>query len=431
MGARCLIRTGLVGCILLCSVAAALGQDRFSAAFPKTVFEQWLAKAEARPAGDDEVRRVALIGRSVVRTYATSQGERKLELQLTHSGDIYDVGEFLDLGPQADAYISSSAQTVAGRLIWALLTRNEPYLRSVVASSYLAVETPFLGGKEDQVVQFMKELPDLDVGNFYLTYDQGKPILASDVRETSLRIYITPTLDLLLHGQSTLYRDDIVAQLKGGASEDPAAPVVVNPAYGLRDGGNQFSYALPEIGYYRNARSFTRRSPQSPWVSTSREQLAIPEGRIASMVANRWATLALSPAYRYKDMTMAENYQIDMAVEGAALERFVMSGPQAIDWLGTVVGRGLPAYYNTISAKREGEQVHVRGQWMVRDPDLAYEHVLRITDIFRVTSDEQYVWQRSEIRMVLAVRTDHIEQWKAPTPATTGTPPIFRVRLNR
>jgi len=405
--------------------------DTFTAAFPKVVFDNWLSRSEAKALNDDTYRRPTLIGYSVIRTYTTNRGERQIELFLTNNNEIYDVGEYLDLGSLADSYISAAAQTIAGRIIWASLTRDEAYLRSVVASSHIRVTTPFLGTKESQILEFIRSNPDLNPGNFYLTIDEFQPILASDARNTPLRISITPTLDLLFQGQSILYRDYLVQMLKSGAADTLSGAFEVSPFYNFSQSGNTFKYELPNIDYYRNARSFSRRSMSDMWVPGSRDQLAIPEGRIASLVAHRWATLALPVAFRYTDLHTADDFSINFAVEGQQVERFSLTGNKPLDWIGTLLGGGLPAYYSTISAQRDNEDVVVRGIWMVRDPELAYEHIFRITDTFVVENSQQYVWKRSEIRAVLGVRTDHIDQLKAKPTTPSGQQPIFKVQMNR
>jgi hypothetical protein len=418
--------------LLLSSPVASVAADQFAPSFPKIVYESWVKRVNAQVSAEDEVRGPTLLGESIIRTYSTSEGERKLELHLTTDGQIYDVGEFLDLGPIADTYISKSAQIIAARIIWSSLTRDEAYLRSVVASNYIIVETPFLGSKESQLLQYIRQNPSLNPSSFYLTIDEEGPVLASDAGSSRLRVRINPTLDLLLQGQSVLYRDYLVNMLTNDQGEIVAMYDEPSVFYGLNRRANTYSYKLPEIDYYKNERSFSRKNTTSHWVPTSREQLAIPEGRIASLVAHRWATVSLPTDLRYRDVLIDPAFRIELAVEGKEVERYTLSGDGGVDRLGTVVGQGLPAYYNTISARKgESEEVIVRGIWMVRHPELAFEHIFRITDTFIINSQGQYAWMKSEVRAVLAVRMDHIQQLKAPFPAPTGQPPIFRVQINR
>lgn len=417
---------------LLAGLSSVFANDRFVSSYPKVVYDTWLQKVEAQISAPDEPRGVTLLGRSVVRTYDTNEGERKLELHLTHDGLIYDVGEFLDLGPIADSYISRNAQIVAARIIWSSLAKDEAYLRSVVASNYVMVETSFLGSKEAQLLQYVRSNPGLNPGNFYLTIDENGPLLASDAGNTRLRVRITPTLDLLLQGQSVLYRDYLVAMLTSYADEPVNADYEPSVFYGLSRSGNSYSYRLPQIDYYANERSFTKRTQSGHWVPTSREQLAVPEGRIAALVAHRWATLALPWDLRYRDLVVDPNFKIEMAIEGKEVEKHTLVGESVVERIGTLMGQGLPAYYNTLSAsKGDSEEVIVRGIWMIRHPELAYEHIFRITDTFVITPQGQYAWLKSDIRAILAVRMDHIEQLKAPFPAPSGEPPIFRVQVNR
>src|SRR5690606_5073278 len=147
------------------------------------------------------------------------------------------------------SYISAAAQTIAGRIIWASLTRDEAYLRSVVASSYIGVNTPFLGSKESQILEYIRSNPDLNPGSFYLTVDEFQPILASDAKNTPLRIRITPTLDLLFQGQSILYRDYLVQMLRSGAADTLSGTYEISPFYSFSQAGNTFSYDLPNIDY--------------------------------------------------------------------------------------------------------------------------------------------------------------------------------------
>lgn len=410
----------------------AVANDRFVPSFPKVVYDAWIQKVQARVAAPDEEWGPTLIGRSIVRTYETTEGERKLELHLTHDGQIYDVGEFLDLGPIADTYISRNAQVIAARIIWSALAKDEAYLRSVVASNYVSVETSFLGSKEAQLLQYVRANPGLNPGSFYLTIDENGPLLASDAGSSRLRVRITPTLDLLLQGQSVLYRDYLVSMLTSQAGQPVNADYEPSAFYGLTRRGNSFAYQLPQIDYYANERSFTRRANAGHWVPTSREQLAIPEGRIAALVAHRWATLALPSDLRYRDLLVDPAYTVELAIEGKEVEKYSLAGESVIERLGTLVGQGLPAYYNTLSARKgESNEVIVRGIWMIRHPELAYEHIFRITDTFEITTQGQYAWVKSDIRAVLAVRMDHVEQLRAPYPAPTGEPPIFRVHVNR
>jgi hypothetical protein len=422
----------LLSIVLLCMPNAMFASDRFAPSFPKVVYESWVDRVNAQLMADDEVRGSTLLGKSIIRTYNTSEGERKLELHLTHDDQIYDVGEFLDLGSVADAYISKPAQIIAARIIWSALVKDEAYLRSVVASNYIRVETSFLGSKESQLLQYVRANPGLNPSSFYLTIDEDGPLLASDAGNTRLRVRITPTLDLLLQGQSVLYRDYLVSMLT--TSEGNSLPIEYEPSvfYGLSQKANSYSYRLPEIDYYTNERSFTRRSNTGHWVPASREQLAVPEGRIASLVAHRWATLSLPSELRYRDLLTDPSFVIELAIEGKEVEKYTIGGENVIDLLGTVVGHGLPAYYNTISARKgEDDEVVVRGIWMVRHPELAFEHIFRITDTFVITPQGRYAWKKSDIRAVLAVRMDHILQLKAPAPPSSGQPPIFRVQINR
>ncbi len=418
--------------VYLCLPAGLIASDRFVSSFPRVVYDAWTNRVNATISAEDEVRGASFLGTSVVRTFDTSEGVRKLELHLTADGNIYDVGEFLDLGPIADTYISKPAQIIAARIIWSALTRDEAYLRSVVASNYIAVETPFLGSKEAQLLQFVRQNPDLNPSSFYLTIDEGGPLLASDSGSGNLRVRITPTLDLLLQGQSVLYRDYLVALLTTDKGENLTAEYEPSVFYALTRKANAYSFKLPVIEYYTNERSFNRKNQSSHWVPSNREQLAIPEGRIASLVAHRWATVSLPSDLRYRDLISDPDFRMELAIEGKEVERFTLIGDDGIDRLGTVVGQGLPAYYNTISARKgDGDEVVVRGIWMVRHPELAFEHILRITDTFVINPQGRYAWKKSDIRAVLAVRMDHIIQLKAPFPAPTGQPPIFRVQVNR
>jgi len=422
----------LFSILLLCITDGVFASDLFAPSFPKVVYESWVIRVNAQITSDDEVRGSTLLGKSIIRTYNTSEGERKLELHLTYDGQIYDVGEYLDLGPIADAYISRPAQIIASRIIWSALVKDEAYLRSVVASNYVRVETSFLGSKESQLLQYVRSNPELNPSSFYLTIDEEGPLLASDAGSTRLRVRITPTLDLLLQGQSVLYRDFLVDMLTTPSGNSLPTDYEPSVFYGLSQRANSYSYRLPEIDYYTNERSFTRRSNTGHWVPTSREQLAIPEGQIASLVAHRWATLSLPAGLRYRDLLTDASFVIDLAIEGKEVEKYTLLGENVIDLMGTIIGQGLPAYYNTISARKGDEdEVVVRGIWMVRHPELAYEHIFRITDTFIITPQGQYAWKKSDIRAVLAVRMDHILQLKAPAPASTGQPPIFRVQVNR
>lgn len=411
---------------------ASYASDRFVASFPKVVYESWVNSVNAQVAAEDEVRGSTLIGNSIIRTYNTSAGIRKLELHLTLEGLVYDVGEYLDLGPIADAYISRPSQIIASRIIWSALVNDEAYLRSVVASNYVRVETSFLGSKESQLLQYVKTNRGINPSSFYLTVDEDGPVLASDAGNTRLRIRFVATLDLLLQGQSILYRDYLVNMIITNAGN--AIPKKYEPSvfYGLKSTINTFSYRLPEMEYYTNERSFTRKTNTSLWVPTNREQLAIPEGRIASLVAHRWATLSLPSDFRYRDVLIDASFTIDLTIEGKEAEKHTLTGDNSIDHIGTIIGNGLPAYYNTISARKgDGDEVIVRGIWMVRHPELAFEHIFRIADTFVITPQGRYAWKKSDIRAILAVRMDHILQLKATAPASTGQPPIFRVQINR
>jgi hypothetical protein len=411
---------------------ASTANDRFVASFPKVVYETWIKRVNANVAAEDEFRGNTLLGSSIIRTYSTSEGLRKLEMHRTHDGHIYDVGEYLDLGPIADAYISRPAQIIASRIIWSALVKDEAYLRSVVASNYVRVETTFLGSKESQLLQYVRTNPGLNPSSFYLTVDENGPVLASDAGNSRLRIRVTPTLDLLLQGQSILYRDYLVNMLTTKVGESLPKEYEPSVFYGLTVKANAYSYRLPEIDYYTNERSFTRRSNTSLWVPTNREQLAVPEGRIASLVAHRWATLSLPSELRYRDVITDASFIVELAIEGKEVEKHILKGESSIDLLGTVVGNGLPAYYNTISARKgDSDEVVVRGIWMIRHPELAFEHIFRITDTFIITPQGRYAWKKSDIRAVLAVRMDHVLQLKAPVPTSTGQPPIFRVQVNR
>jgi len=428
-----MIRPAIIFLMLLVYTPyASYASDRFAASFPKVVYESWVNRVNAQVASEDELRGSTLLGNSIIRTYNTSEGIRKLELHLTFDGLVYDVGEYLDLGPIADAYISRPSQIIASRIIWSALVNDEAYLRSVVASNYVRVETSFLGSKESQLLQYVKTNSGLNPSSFYLTVDDDGPVLASDAGNTRLRIRISPTLDLLLQGQSILYRDYLVNMLTTNAGN--VIPKEYEPSvfYGLKTKTNTFSYRLPEIEYYTNERSFTRRTNASLWVPTNREQLAVPEGRIASLVAHRWATLSLPSEFRYRDVITDASFVVELAIEGKEVEKHTLLGESSIDLLGTVIGNGLPAYYNTISARKgDGDEVIVRGIWMVRHPELAFEHIFRITDTFVITPQGRYVWKKSDIRAILAVRMDHVNQLKAPVPDAAGKSPIFRIQVNR
>ncbi len=333
----------LFSILFLCITDGVFASDQFAPSFPKVVYESWVARVNAQITSDDELRGTTQLGKSIIRTYDTSEGERKLELHLTVDGQIYDVGEYLDLGPIADTYISRSAQIIAARIIWAALVKEEAYLRSVVASNYVRVETSFLGSKEAQLLQYVRSNQGLNPSSFYLTIDENGPVLASDVGNTRLRVRIVPTLDLLLQGQSVLYRDYLVGMLTTPSGSSLPTDYEPSVFYGLSQRANSYSYRLPEIDYYTNERSFTRRSNTAQWVPTNREQLAIPEGRIASLVAHRWATLSLPFNLRYRDLLTDASFVIDLSIEGKEVEKHTLKGENVIDLLGTIIGQGLPA----------------------------------------------------------------------------------------
>lgn len=421
----------LLSLVFLSVTAAGVqASDTYVPSYPKAVFEKWVRDVSAQRFGDDEPHRKTLLGQSYIRTYQTNLGLRKLEIHRTTDGDIYDVGEYLDLGAPVDDYIPTTTQIITARIIWAALTRNEPYLRSVLASELIRVETPYLGSKESQTLEFVRNNPELHAGNFYLTISDDTPVLAADMGSSFIRVRIISSIDLLLQGQVVLYQDYLRNSLKAESvllEED----ILIHPVYNFSSTENQFSFKLPQINYYQNERSYVRRNSKEPWMSSSREMLAIPEGRLASLVAHRWATLALDKDHRYRDINVADNFTVQLAIEGKYIERMELKSERAIELLGNLFGRGLPAYYNTISAQRlENEEVHIKGMWLVMDPDLAYEHIFRITDVFKLDQDNRYVWIESQIRAILAVRMDHVNQRKIQRKPTATTTPIFKINAN-
>lgn len=410
--------------------AKVLAGDTFASSYPKAVFEKWLRDVNAQQVNEEEFRRKTLLGQSYIRTYTTNKGLRKLEIHRTIDGQIYDVGEYVDLGSIADDYIPSSIQIISARIIWAALTQNEPYVRSVLASELIHVETPYLGSKEIQVLEFVRANPNLDVGNFYLTISEESPVLAADMENSFIRIKMNLSIDLLLQGQVVLYQEMLQKRLKEG-NVTAEKSNSIHPVYNFSGSDNQFSYKLPQINYYQNERSYLRNGPKDQWIPTNRELLAIPEGRIASLVAHRWATLALDRDYRYRDVYVSDAFTMNMAIEGKQVERIEIKSKQAIELLGDIFGRGLPAYYNTISARKlENNEVHIKGIWLVIDPDLAYEHIFRITDVFRLDENSRYVWIESQIRAILAVRMDHLSQRKIQIAPAKKEAPLFKINSN-
>jgi len=419
----------LVGALMLAETKA-MANDDYVASYPKAVFEKWLRDVKAQQSSGDEWHRKTLLGQSYIRTYTTSAGVRKLEIHKTQDGEIYDIGEYLDLGGPVDEYIPGSTQIITARIIWAALTRNEPYLRSVLASELIRVETPFLGSKEAQTLEFVRANPGLHVGNFYLTISDQSPVLAADMGSSYIKIRINPSIDLLLQGQVVLYQEYLQNSLKKGIASVESG-FDIHPVYNFSSTENQFSYKLPQINFYKNERSYLRRSSKDMWMPSSRELLAIPEGRLASLVAHRWATLALDKDHRYRDVHISDEFTIKMAVEGKQIERIELRSNEVIERMGDLFGRGLPAYYNTISAQRlENEEVHIKGIWLVMDPDLAYEHIFRITDVFRLDENNRYVWFESQIRAILAVRMDHVNQRKIQVAPAAKEAPVFKINAN-
>jgi hypothetical protein len=419
-------------CVVLIVVLSSKAEagDMFVSSYPKAVFEKWLRDADAQQVNEDEYRRTTLLGQSFIRTYNTNKGQRKLEIHRTIDGYIYDIGEYFDLGSVGDIYISSTIQIITSRIIWAALTHNEPYLRSVLASERIHVESPYLGSKESQVLGFVRANPNLHVGNFYLSIFEGSPVLSAETDNNFIKININPTIDLLLQGQVVLYQEILQKRLKN-VENSAEEPFSIHPAYQFVHSETQFSYQLPKINYYQNERSYLRNGPQDQWIPTNRELLAIPEGRLASLVAHRWATLALNKEYRYRDVNVADSFMVNLAIEGKQLERIEIKSNQAIERLGDLFGRGLPAYYNTISAQRhENDEVHIKGVWLIIDPDLAYEHIFRITDVFRLDDSSRYVWMESQIRAILGVRIDHLNQRKIQIAPTKKEVPLFKINAN-
>jgi hypothetical protein len=410
--------------------SSAQASDTYVSSYPKAVFEKWIRDVSAQRSGEDEVHRKTLLGQSYIRTYQTKMGLRKLEIHKTIDGDIYDVGEYLELGAPVDDYIPTTTQIITARIIWAALTRNEPYLRSVLASELIRVETPYLGSKESQTLEFVRNNPELHAGNFYLTLSDDAPVLAADLGSSYIRVRINTSIDLLLQGQVVLYQDYLRKSLKNeslGYEEE----IEIHPVYNFSSTANQFSFKLPQINYYQNERSYVRRSSKELWMPSSREMLAIPEGRLASVVAHRWATLALDKDHRYRDVNIADNFTVQMTIEGKQVERLELKSERAIELLGNLFGKGLPAYYNTISAQRlENDEVHIKGMWLIIDPELAYEHIFRITDIFKLDTNSRYVWTESQIRAILAVRMDHVNQRKIQVKPTATAAPIFKINAN-
>jgi hypothetical protein len=420
---------GLVFYLASVNLAMGFKDDRFVPSFPELVFTNWLKKVNASQIGSDVERRNTIIGKSYIRTYNTTSGERRIEIYKTSEGEIYDIGEHLDLGETADEYISTTTQIIASRIIWSILTADRPYIRSVIASNNIVVESNFLGSKEKQVFDYLNNVNEFGVDNFFFTVKDDISFLVLEVNKQVLQIKIIPTLDLLLQGQSLLLKEHLTYLLKH-QKPGVSSSGYISPYYQLQEKQGQFSYALPDLEYYKNQRKFVINEKNNRWILSSYVPVTKTDTPITELIAHRWATLSLPTHLRYKDIRMSDKFFVEMIVEGYPADTLRLNGSDKIDLIGDLMGRGLPAYYNTISIKKVGEEVVVKGIWLVRDPELYYEHIFRVQDIFEMNKNQELEWSKSEIRALMAVRSDNVSNYRAQYPNKSNPNVLFRINMN-
>jgi len=419
------LMAGLLFKLVAIQVVMGFTSDRFVPSFPELVFNNWLKKVNAYQIGDDIERRSTIIGKSYIRTYNTHNGERRIEIYKTNEGEIYDIGEHLDLGETADEYISTTTQIIASRIIWSILTDDKPYIRSVIASNNIIVESNYLGSKEKQVFDYLNNVSEFGVDNFFFTVKEDISYLMLEVNKQVLQIKIVPTLDLLLQGQSLLLKDHLTNLLKQPELKGPSSEYI-SPYYQLQQKQGQYSYSLPDLEYYRNQRKFVKNGENNRWVVSNN----VSDTPLADHIAHRWATLSLPDQLRYKDVITSNQYYIEMIIEGYPADTIRLMGPTKIDLIGDLLGRGLPAYYNTISSKKLGDKVVIKGIWLVRDPELYYEHIFRVQDVFEMNQDQKLVWVKSEIRALMGVRSDHVSSYRAQYLNKKNPNVLFRINMN-
>lgn len=410
-------------------VAVGYTDDRFVPSFPELVFNNWLKKANANQVGEDVPRRNTLIGKSYIRTYNTNDGERRIEIYKTNDGEIYDIGEHLDLGETADEYISTTTQIIASRIIWSILTQDRAYIRSVIASNNIIIESNYLGSKEKQVFDFLNNVSDFGVDNFFFTVKEDANFLVLEVNQSVLQLKIIPTLDLLLQGQSLLLKDHLTRLLKNQTIL-VTPNNYVSPYYQLDMNKSQYSFSLPDLEYYKNQRKFVRNEVSDRWVLNTDVPVRNAETLMVESIAHRWSTLSLPDHLRYKDILTSDQFTIDMLVEGYPADTIRLIGSDKIDLLGDLLGRGLPAYYNTISIKKKDDQLVIKGIWLIRDPELYYEHIFRVQDVFEMNENQELVWTKSEIRALMGVRSDHVSNYNAKYSNKKNSNVLFRINMN-
>lgn len=407
-----------------------IASDVFVPSYPRVVFDTWLKDVSAQQIQQDLPFRKTIVGQSYIRTYLTNLGIRKLEIHHTHEGRIYDIGEFIDLGPTASNYIPYSHHVVLSRYIWAILTRNEPYIRSLLASEYILVESSYLGSKEEQILQFIRSHQHISTSDFYIQTVESEsfPVLVSNLNKGYIRLSIQPTLDVLLQGQSTLLQEYLKNKLLSPSNFYNPETFPIHRSYNFISNENEYSFKLPEREQFNNEKGYRRALSDSSWLPTIFVSEMENDSDPVLALDHRWSTLALSKDFRNRDLAMAADFDLTMVLEGKEPEYLKIKHQEPIDWLGDVIGRGLPAYYKPIRLESlENGDIQVSGIWVVIDPDLAYEHIFRINDVLRLDDNVQYLWMNSTIRGILGVRMDHlqIKKFQAPRPASRSA--IFKI----
>lgn len=144
-----------------------------------------------------------------------------------------------------------------------------------------------------------------------------------------------------------------------------------------------------------------------------------------------WASLGSVGQLTARSVRRADSYRLSFTIPMEPVHNATFTTPDALLPMMILDGERIPVYFGVSSVQREGEIVRMEGFVMVFHPAFHYQHILRVTDRFDVTSGHDPVWVSSHVTAILTMRSDQIRNLNAPNSALGPLPgmPNFSIRM--
>lgn len=416
-------------------------QSDFSSDRLHDYFEQWQNDQQARIIETEQVDRNVL-GKTYRRVYQTKSGKQELLLYKTSEDQLFDAGLMIMERTDDIADKERHVLQVVERLLWAFQLGEQDYLRSVISSDAIQVKFSDIGDNEEQLSAFLDFAGSRPVfESIELIPDDAAMTARLSVKnrpERTIDFKITPSLHLLVNGELALYRQQLIEEIRRIKDTDPtpvdddsiAYPDYLSNIYALDINPLSFSFTLPEIERYPNSFTFQREHETDDWKLSNPLNLA-PDSLVITKIQHFWATRMLPQPLQFPSIQLADNFEVNLVLEEKQLRRFSAESPFILDVIPAVMGKGLPAYYAVSKTERTKERIEVQGMWKVLNPALQIEHAFRVTDTIQKNGRGIWVWKKSRIRGVLAVRMDNIQNlYHEPNRANSLGTQKFKIKMN-